>query len=153
MKLIQKQYKADKIVEIFKAPQFFIAQQGNINSQKIIELNQKLAKENIKLYKLKNNLVNKLYAKSNFLSLNRFMQGSLVIGYSRQTYHSGKVIQLMENFTILCLKENSKLYTPKEIKSVFLNSNHANTHRNLVLEIAKVLALFYCCLNKASTQT
>ena len=31
MKLIQKQYKADKIIEILKTSQFFIAQQGNID--------------------------------------------------------------------------------------------------------------------------
>lgn len=148
MKLIQKQYKADKIIEILKTSQFFIAQQGNIDSQKWVNLKQEFEKENIKIYKLHNNLVKKLYSQSKFFNLSNFIQGPLIIGYSKNIYYSDKIIKLLENFTILCLKDNYKFYTPKEIKSAFLNSNNINININLVLELVKVLTLFSYCLTK-----
>jgi len=148
MKLIQKQYKADKIIEILKTSQFFIAQQGNIDSQKWVDLKHEFEKENIKIYKLQNNLVKKLYSHSKFLNLSNFIQGPLIVGYSKNMYYSDKILKLLENFTILCLKDNYKFHTPKEIKSAFLNSNSVNIRINLVLELVKVSALFSYCLTK-----
>ena len=99
MKLIQKQYKADKIIEILKTSQFFIAQQGNIDSQKWVDLKHEFEKENIKIYKLQNNLVKKLYSHSKFLNLSNFIQGPLIVGYSKNMYYSDKILKLLENFT------------------------------------------------------
>jgi len=148
MKLIQKQYKADKIIEVLKAPQFFVAQQGNIDSQKWVELKHEFAKENIKLYKLQNNLVKKLYTQSKLLSSNNFVQGPLIIGYSKQMCDLDKIIKLLENLTPLCLKYNYKIYTPKEIKSAFFNSGDKNIRLKFVLELIKVSTLFSYCLTK-----
>jgi len=148
MKLIQKQYKADKTIEILKSPQFFIAQQGNLDSQKWINLKHEFAKKDIKIYKLHNNLVKKLYIRSRFLNVSNVIQGPLMIGYSKHTYNFDKIIELLKNFTILCLKNGSRLYTPKEIKSAFLNSNGTNIRINFVLELIKVPTLISYCLTK-----
>ena len=145
MKFLQQLYRADLITEVLKSPQLFIAQQGNMNSQKWIDLSHKFSKENIKIFKVQNNLVQKLYSQSKFFNLSNLIQGSLIIGYSKEIYHSDKISKLLENFTLLCIKDHSKFYTPKETKSLFLNSNNVNTHINLILGIYKTSLLL--CLN------
>ena len=141
MVFLQHLYRADLIRKILKSPQFFIAQQGNMDSKKWIDLNHKFEKENIKIFKLQNNLAKKLYSQSKFFNLSDLIQGSLIIGYSKQTYHSDKINKLLENFTILCIKYHSKFYTFKEIKPI----NNVSTHSNLILGIYRIDILF--CLS------
>jgi hypothetical protein len=148
MKLIKKQYKADKTIEILKKPRFFIAQQGNLNSQKWINLKHEFKIKNVKICKIHNNLVKKLYTQNTFLNISRVIQGPLIIGYSKHKYDFNNMIELLNNFTVLCLKNGSRFYTPKEVRSAFLNSNGTDIRINFILELIKVSTLISYCLTK-----
>jgi len=148
MKLIKKQYKADKTIEILRKPRFFIAQQGNLNSQKWINLKHEFKRKNVEVYKLHNNLVKKLYTQNKFLNVSSVIQGPLIIGYYKHKYNFDKIIELLNNLTVLCLKNGSRFYAPKEVKSAFLNSNGTNVRINFVLELIKVSTLISYSLTK-----
>lgn len=117
MKLIQKRYKVEKLQNILQK-QFFFFQTGNLSEKNLVELR----KNSIETNKAQNNLIKKLLKKEDYKIINNFIQGSLILGYSKNlNYLKENLINPIKNLTFLSLKLNSNFYNKKEVESNFYN--------------------------------
>ena len=115
MKLIQKRYKVEKLQNILQK-QFFFFQTGNLSEKNLVELR----KNSIETNKAQNNLIKKLLKKEDYKIINNFIQGSLILGYSKNlNYLKENLINPIKNLTFLSLKLNSNFYNKKEVESNF----------------------------------
>jgi hypothetical protein len=140
MKFIQKQYKADRFIDILQKDDFYLYQTGNCSTQKNVELMQIFEKEKIKVNKTQNNLLKKLFKNNNYNFLNKFFQGSLIIAYPQmKEYPIQNLLKILPNLTFCCINKKVKFYNKKELEKSFLNENKISL--NILLpEYIKILS-------------
>ena len=146
MKFIQKKYKTEKFQNILQK-HFFFFQTGNLSASKWIELQQELKKVNIETNKTQNNLIKKLFKDKEYKTINNFIQGPLMLGYSKNlNYPLEKLLNPIKNLTFLSIKFNYNFYNRQEIANTFSNSKLYN--QNLINELMSNSKMIYRSLKK-----
>ncbi len=113
---------------------------GNFSAKKNVELQQIFEKEKIIINRTQNNLLKKLFRDNNYTFLNKFFQGSLIIGYSQvKNYPIENLLKVISNLTFCCINKKVKFYNKSEVQTSFSNSNRLNL--NILLpEYIKILS-------------
>jgi len=153
MKLIQNKYKINNTQKIFKK-NFFIFQMGNLSSKKKAVIKQEFNKLDIRISKIGNTLFRTFTKNNGYNNLNDFIQGPLFIGYKKDDDNNlnyfNKVSKITEDLTLLCVKNNSNIYTIKEIQPVYINSTPFFSNLNFTNTLQQSNKTLFWCLKKTS---
>jgi hypothetical protein len=145
MKLEVKNYKSNKIKQIFdKKKIFFFFQTENLKSRDFIKIEQKLIQDNFKIHKIKNNL---LKTKS-IINAVTIIYSNISTAYIDNfnislAHYLTKVFKFDEDLIFVSIIYGNKLYLPKEILNLTENSVHCvlimfitSQYKKLVLTLA-----------------
>jgi len=130
----EKQLKNNSLV--------FFYHMTNLSMKSKIKTEQQFVKKKLKAYKINNNLAKIVLKKSIFLNNYSLINGSLsfvlVKNYSNITKKVMNLFELNQNYTLIGVKLNNRLYAPKQLTNLKtleykknINSLNQGLKRNL----------------------
>lgn len=130
MKLKKRTYKFLKMKEYFKANEFFLIFNGNLNTKSWFSIQQILHKLNLNSYKIFNNITLKAIENSIYQNFRPLINGSVCLVTTANLKSDIKmknVTKIDPSMVVLCLKLNNKMYSTSQIEKM----NHLNFEKSV----------------------